>query len=531
MAGEGFRVLIAEDNPGDALLIREVMADSGMAPSGVEVVERLATLRERIGDATNGSSWDVLLLDLSLPDSRGLETLERVRECAAELPIVVLTGQTDETVALHAVQHGAQDYLSKRDLAPDTLRRVIHYAVDRQRSEGALRRAKEEAEAANRAKNDFLAVISHELRTPLNAIMGMGELLADRPLDDEAHDYLTTQRKAADGLLTLINDLLDLVQTESGRITLHHAPFDIRALISSLEELMRHGATAKGLTLTAHCDPAVPALLDGDEQRLRQVLINLVGNAVKFSERGTIRVDVAPDPEDRRNLRIRVADQGIGIAAEHHQRIFAPFTQADASSTRQYGGSGLGLAIVQRLTAAMGGRVRLESALGHGTTVHLSVPLAAASVAPTQPTPRDPPQPFPPTERPLKILLAEDAEDNIVLIRAFLKQTPHTLEVVTDGRQALEAFRRGGYGLVLMDIQMPTMDGLEATRAIRAWEREQGREPTPILALTAHAMKQDRERSRAAGCDGHLTKPIKKGELIGEVGRYAKGELLKRNGA
>ncbi len=387
--------------------------------------------------------------------------------------------------------------------------------TERRRFELELKQAKADAESASRTKSDFLASMSHEIRTPMNAIMGIADLLAKTPLSAEQNKYVQIFRRAGDNLLNLINDILDLSKVESSQLELERTGFSLSDLLGKVTEMVAARAEEKGLALVCEIAPDVPNELIGDPTRLQQVLLNLVGNAIKFTEWGEVsmRVTLDGDSSVPIALRFTISDTGVGIATENLGRVFERFTQADSSTTRRFGGSGLGLTISKRLAEAMGGRIGVESILAKGSVFSLVVPFeiwASATLRATLPPGSELAQTLPS----LRILLAEDSADNCTIAMAYLEGTPYQVEIAETGAIACEMFAAGRYDLVLMDRQMPVMDGLTATRKIRAWEKANDRAPTPIIALTASALKGDREKCMAAGCTAFLTKPIKQEVLL-----------------
>ena len=433
-----------------------------------------------------------------------------------------LNGQASEYRAIFRMKHADGEWrtilsrgIALRNERGEAYRMLgVHADITEQKQmEDHLRSLKEQAEAANRAKSEFLANMSHEIRTPMNAVIGATQLLGmGAPLDDRQAKLVATLKDSAGAMMALLNDFLDLSKIESGNLQFDNIQFDARHVVAEVVQMLDVQSQAKGLTVEQVNDCACihERLFFGDPARIRQVLLNLCGNAVKFTKQGTIFVAISCQPTEREaveELIFVIRDTGIGIPPDKLASIFRKFEQGDSTVTRKFGGTGLGLAIVKALVDAMGGSISVESELDHGSVFTVRLPLRRTLRLPEAANDAENEAVSPPATP--KILLVEDVAANVYIAQRFMDLFGFEYEVATDGREALDRIVTGEtYDAILMDIQMPIMDGREATRRIRAFERESGRTPHQVIAVTAHAMLADRNQCLEAGMDDYLAKPF-----------------------
>jgi signal transduction histidine kinase len=541
-------VLIVDDDELDKRLVKIVLAKTAsLIRFNVESAQTMTGALERLVK----DSFEIILLDLNLPDSRGTETVQKIFNAAPNVPIVVLTGLDDENAGLEAIRSGAEDYLVKGDGLEYTLVRTIRYAIERKKAKASVIEAKNELERinarlvkatatakemaaeagrANTAKSQFLANMSHEIRTPMNAIIGFSEVLQEEPLSRQQKEYIKMILDSGKHLLELINSILDFSKIEAGRMKVESVECDIRAILANVESLMNPVAKSKQLQLIIECADNVPHSIVTDLVKLRQCLINLVSNALKFTEQGHIKIAARQiEKENNPFIVFEVTDTGIGIPADKLNIIFEAFAQADGSTTRKYGGTGLGLTITKQLASLIEGVITVESELSKGSTFRLTIPVITAGVKSDSPADEH-------TDERIEhiigeghcehqdnlriefsggVLVAEDSLADQTLIKLLLEKLGFVVTIAANGLEAVEAVKKQHFELIFMDMQMPEMNGYTATKRMRSLEVK-----IPIIAMTASIDDGDEKECLAAGCDDYVLKPIDRICLIRVINNF-----------
>lgn len=476
------------------------------------------------------SQFDLILLDIIMPDIDGFEVCEQLKKYTAtkDIPIIFLTAKRDPKSIVKGFKVGAVDYIPKPFSDEELLARVdMHLKL--KHTQDDLKRAKNLAEAAAHAKSMFLVNMSHEIRTPMNGIIGMVDILKQTKLNDSQKEFIDIIDISGENLLSIINDILDFSKIEAGQIEFENIKFNISNEICEVIKLLNLKTKEKGLSLTMIIHDSVPEFVYGDPVRLKQILINLINNAIKFTSEGGVKIEIITKNIDELKVKIlfKVIDTGIGISEVGKKKLFKSFSQTDSSTTRKYGGTGLGLAISKNLTNLMNGEIGVESEVGKGSTFWFTAVFKRAfeEVKKPQALVAEEEKEIKP-EKQLKILVAEDNIINQKVAVFNIEKLGHKVNIAENGKIAFDNFKKNKYDLIFMDIQMPEMDGIEATKLIREFEVDTAKDKKmPIIAMTANVMKGDREKFIEAGMNDYIGKPFKINELSELIDKIMSSEI------
>jgi signal transduction histidine kinase len=512
------RILVVDDVKTNLLHLKHLLSNKygysvATADNGKTALKRAQTQK-----------LDLILLDVIMPDISGFEVCKilKSKQQTKDIPVIFLTSKTDNDSLIEGFKCGAVDYVRKPFLEEELISRVrVH--IELKQIQNQLVLAKDKAEMATNAKSIFLANMSHEIRTPMNGVVGMVEALKSTPLNEEQKEYLDIIDLSSENLLSVINDILDFSKVEAGQIEFENISFNLKDSIEEVIKMLTFKAGQKNLHLNYKFDKNIPEFLIGDPLRIKQVLINFINNAVKFTTEGEVSVDcqLVSTKDNIAEIKFMVSDTGIGISDKNKVKLFKSFSQADASTTRKYGGTGLGLAISKSLSKMMNGKIGVDSEEGKGSTFWFTAKLVITDEehiksdfdAETGDIPMSG----------LKVLVAEDNAINQRVARFNLEKLDIEVDIAENGEIAFELFKKNNYDIVFMDIQMPVMDGLNATRQIRKYELQTGRSSKiPIIAMTANTLKGDKEDFMDAGLTDYIGKPFKPNELISIINSVTK---------
>jgi signal transduction histidine kinase/HPt (histidine-containing phosphotransfer) domain-containing protein len=520
MEGE-LRILIVEDDIIDQRQMKRVLSQSNLLVN--------TTIVDSAKNAINvltQEDYDCCFLDYLLPDSNGIDLVKKLREKGVKIPIVIVTSHTGDSGDLpdRAIKAGATNYITKSLITPEGITLIIRNSINMRKVENELEASKEEALKLAHVKQDFLANMSHEIRTPLNAIIGFSDLLHKTTLNEKQNNYLDAISISSKNLLVLINDILDVSKLEKGKLALERKAISIKKIIGDVVTLNSQAAKIKGLKLLSSIDHEIPEAVLGDATRLTQILINLISNAIKFTRNGNIKIEVIAEDvtNEDATLLFSVRDTGIGIPKEKIAHIFERFTQAESSTTREYGGTGLGLNIVKMLVDLHQGKINISSELGQGTEFSFKICYRIADSSELEITNEKENVKSQNLEG-LKILVVEDNQLNQMLAESYITKNNGTVDIAENGIKAIERLKDNNYDCIMMDLQMPKLDGYQTTDLIRNNLKLE----TPIIACSAHFQEEEREKAKEVGMDDYITKPYSEELMIQLILNYTKNENVR----